>query len=364
MTPESSPSLLRSPAVFWLIVVVLLFLFIAQVSSVLLPFVLGMLLAYLCDPFADRLEKVGCSRAIATAIITVVLFTILIGGAVWLFPLLVKQLAGLVMLLPSAFEHLWALLHEAVTPVKRFLPQIAEATGRGHLYEALQEVSQEVIGSGGDIIKRIIASSAALLNLLSLLFITPIVSFYCLRDWDQMVAHIDALLPRDYANTLRTQAKAIDDTLSGFLRGQFNVMVILAVYYCTAFTIAGVPFGFVLGLITALLIIVPYVGTLVSLALTLGVVLVDSGMGTLFYTTLGIFAVGQISEQQVLTPKIVGEQIGLHPLWMLFAMLSGAALFGFVGVLIAVPAAAVLGVLVRFGVTHYQQSAYYQGNAR
>jgi len=119
---------------------------------------------------------------------------------------------------------LWALLHEAVTPVKRFLPQIAEATGRGHLYEALQEVSQEVIGSGGDIIKRIIASSAALLNLLSLFFITPIVSFYCLRDWDQMVARIDALLPRDYANTLRTQAKAIDDTLSGFLRGQFNVI--------------------------------------------------------------------------------------------------------------------------------------------
>lgn len=354
-----APAFLRSPGVFWAVVIALLVTFLVSVSGILLPFVLGMLLAYLFDPLADRMERMGLSRTGATAIITVLLFTCIIGGLIWLMPVLVKQFAGLLVMLPDTFERVDRLVREVAVPIAGVIPGMEHAADGG-FRETMEKVSQELIGSPGDLMRRVVASGAALLNLLSLLFITPIVSFYCLRDWDRMVYKIDSLVPRDYVQTVREQARAIDDTLAGFVRGQLNVMLILAAYYCMAFTIAGVPFGVIIGLISAVLIIIPYVGTIVSMGLGLGVVWAQMGIGGELYVTLAIFLVGQVLESQILTPKVVGDKIGLHPLWMLFAMLSGAALFGFAGVLLAVPVAAVLGVLVRFMLTRYRESMYYK----
>lgn len=356
------PSFLRSPALFWAVVIGLFVTILVLVSEILLPFVLGMLLAYLFDPVADRLERARLSRTTATAIITLVLFTSIIGGVIWLMPVLVKQLAGLLVLLPDTFERMDSLVRQVAAPIAGVIPGMEHAADHASFRETMQHVSKELIGSPGDLVKHVVASGAAIFNTLSLLFITPIVSFYCLRDWDIMVARLDSLLPRDYAGTIREQAAAIDDTLAGFLRGQLNVMLVLAVYYCVALSVAGVPFAIIIGLLSAFFIIIPYVGTLVSMALGLGVVWVQLGIGMELYITLGIFLVGQVLEQQVLTPKIVGEKVGLHPLWMLFGMLSGAVLFGFVGVLLAVPLAAVIGVLVRFAISRYKQSAYYNGN--
>lgn len=356
------PAFLRSAGLFWTVVVALGIAFLVLVSHILLPFVLGLLLAYLFDPLADRLERAGFSRTAATALITVLLFTLIIGSLVWMMPLLAKQLAGLLVLLPDAFERVDMLVKQTVSPIVGAIPGMEDAANHTSFRETMQGVSQELLGSPSDMVKRIVASGAAVFNVMSLLFITPIVSFYCLRDWDRMVAKIDSLLPRDYIQTVREQARAIDDTLAGFLRGQLNVMLILAVYYCVALSIADVPFAIIIGLMSALFIIVPYVGTIVTMGLGLGVVWAEMGIGVTLYATLAIFMIGQLMEQQVLTPKIVGEKVGLHPLWMLFAMLSGAALFGFVGVLLAVPVAAVLGVLVRFMLGRYKQSAYYNGN--
>ncbi len=360
--PAALPAFLRSPLIFWGVVIALFVTFLVLVSNILLPFVLGMLLAYLFDPLADRLERAGFSRTVATGIITVLLFTTIIGGLIWLMPVLVKQFAGLLVMLPDAFDDLDHFVRDKLYPLVGKIPGMEAAANGGGFRETMHNVSQELIGSPGDLMKRVLASGAALLNVLSLLFITPIVSFYCLRDWDRMVEKIDNLLPRDYVHTVRQQARAIDDTLAGFLRGQLNVMVILAVYYCLTLSLAGVPFAVIIGLLSALLIIIPYVGTIVSMALGIGVVWADAGIGVQLYATIAIFLVGQALESQVLTPKIVGDKVGLHPLWMLFAMLAGAALFGFVGVLLAVPVAAILGVLVRFALSTYRESAYYCGN--
>lgn len=351
----------RSPALFWGGLILALGLFLGAVSSVLLPFVLGMLLAYLLDPLADKLEKLGCSRTGATAIITLLLFASLIGLLLWVMPLVLNQLSGLLSALPDTFDRLDLTLRKAANSVMGVIPGVDANDGSLLFRETMYKVSQQLVGEPADLAKKVVASGAAILNVLSLLFITPIVSFYCLRDWDAMVKTVDGLLPHDYAPTVREQVRAIDDTLSGFLRGQLNVMLILAVYYCVALSLIDVPFAIIIGLLSAVFIIIPYIGTMLTMMLGLGVVWAESGMGVPLYATIAVFVFGQVMEQQVLTPKIVGEKVGLHPLWMLFGMLAGAALFGFVGVLLAVPLAAVAGVLVRFAVARYKQSAYYKG---
>lgn len=358
---DSIPALLRSPLIFWLVVVLALGVFLDAVSTILLPFVLGMLLAYLFDPVADKLEKNGFSRTGATALIVVVLFTLIIAMLIWLVPMVARQLAGLVALVPEAITKVQAIADDALHRFAGGVPALEEAASGEGLHKAIASLSKDIMASSGVLLQKVLASSGAILNTLSLLFITPIVSFYSLRDWDKMTHTIDSLLPCDYAETIRTQWRECDRMLAGFLRGQLNVMLVLAVYYCVTLTLAGVPFSIVIGLLSALLIIVPYVGTMVSMVLGLGSVWIDAGLGTTLYITLGIFMVGQVLESQVLTPKIVGDSVGLHPLWMLFALLAGAALFGFVGVLLAVPVAAVLGVLVRFAVTRYRASPYFLG---
>jgi len=351
----------RSPLLFWLVFVLIIGFFLGAVSEILLPFVLGLLLAYCFDPLADTLERNGFSRTGATALITLLLFTSIIAMLVWLVPMLASQLAGLVGIVPEAIAKAQDVIDDLMHSVAGSVPALEEAANGEGFRTAMQNLSQEVMGSPAELMQKVLASGGAILNTLSLLFITPIVSFYSLRDWDHMVAKVNGLLPCDYAGTIRAQAKEIDRTLAGFLRGQLNVMLILAVYYCIALTVVGVPFGIVIGLLSALLIIVPYVGTMVSMLLGLASVWIADGMGTTLYITLGIYLVGQVIEQQVLTPKIVGDQVGLHPLWMLFAMLAGAALFGFAGVLLAVPVAAVLGVLVRFAIGRYKESPYFLG---
>lgn len=352
----------RSPLLFWAAVLLVAIWFLGAVSSILLPFVLGMIIAYCFDPLADRLERMGLSRTSASAMITGAIFSILVLALIWLLPLLIKQLIGLMSLLPQALSHIE---HYAGLLSSRYLDShdspIAGITSSDDIKESAFKLSDRIFGSGAVLIKEIVSSGAAFLNIMSLLFITPIVSFYALRDWDNMIAHLDTLIPLAHRETVRTQCRAIDKTLSGFLRGQLNVMLILMGYYCVVLSLIGIPFSLIIGVITGLLIVVPYIGTVVSLGLAVASALVDSGVETELYLVLGAFLFGHLSEQQFLTPKVIGDEVGLSPLWMLFAMLSGAALFGFVGMLIAVPAAAVLGVVVRFAIEQYRKSTYYNG---
>jgi len=206
-------------------------------------------------------------------------------------------------------------------------------------------------------------SSVAIANLLSLIFITPVVTFYLLRDWDRIVAKLDALLPRQHAAVIRAQGREIDTTLAGFARGQATVCLILATYYASALMIVDLPYGLVVGLAAGFLTFIPYLGAIGGFVIAMSIALVNfDGWGGII-AVAAIFFAGQLVEGNFLTPKLVGERVGLHPVWVIFALLAGGTLFGFLGVLLAVPVASGIGVLVRFALSRYLVSPVYLGRA-
>jgi predicted PurR-regulated permease PerM len=347
------------PWLFWLGLVVAFVLLLQATRAVLLPFVVGMGVAYLFDPLADRLERFGLSRVLATAIITISFFFGLVLMLMWLGPLLYHQLASLLAALPGLVATVRELIEHKAQPL---LEHLGTMNG-GEAVIAPEQLTTKLMATLSALLQQLMASGAALLNLLSLLLITPIVCFYLLRDWDKMVAAVDHLLPRAHADIIREQCRIINQTLSGYLRGQVTVMAILAIYYALTLSLAGLNFSLIIALITAISIIIPYIGTIISLSLALGVAYLEFGVEGAFWVVLGIYIVGQVMEQQFLTPSIVGKSVGLHPLWMLFGLLAGAVTLGFVGVLLAVPITAVIGVLVRFFVGRYLESSFYQPKA-
>ena len=208
-------------------------------------------------------------------------------------------------------------------------------------------------------VQGVITSSIAILNIVSLVVVTPIVAFFLLRDWEAMVGLIDAHLPRRSLDTLRALAMVISDTLGGFIRGQALICLILAIYYGIALTIAGLDSSFALGVLIGILAVIPIVGVTTGFVLSLGLAASQYGTWTEIFVVVGIFVFGQMAEANILTPKLLGDRIHLHPVWVIFALFAGGTLFGFVGVLLAVPAAAVIGVLTRFALGRYRHSPLY-----
>lgn len=343
-----------------LLVVAGIFMLVDALRPMLPPFIVGALVAYLFDPLADRLERVGLSRTLATSFITILIFGLLILLIVWLGPLLAKQAAALTKSLPgmidsakiwlASYSREWLKLWADYLPFASKPPEIESLGG---------EVSKGAYDAVSGLVAHIANSGMALVNVLALLIITPVVCFYLLRDYDHIVAHIDRLLPRRYQATIRQQMLAIDATLSAYLRGQLEVMAILAIYYAIFLAIIGVPYALVIAFVTGVLILIPYLGTIISTALALGVAYSHASDISPVLWVLAVYGVGQVLENQILVPKLIGGHVGLHPLWVLFGLLAGGVLFGFLGVLIAVPVTAVIGVLIKFAVARYKESALY-----
>jgi len=348
----------RGQLAFWLIGFALFLLALYLLRGILLPFVAGMAVAYILDPICDWLERHRCSRLWATTIVSIGFGVVVVVALLVVVPLLERQVIDFAGRLPGYVN----------SAADRLLPQlqiIAERLGIGSLADLRSSVSTQ-IGAimswiGGALI-RIVSSGVAFANLLSLLFITPVVAFYLLRDWDHFVARIDDLLPRAHRETIRAQLRQIDRNLAGFARGQASVCVALASYYAVGLSLVGLEFGLVVGLGIGLISFIPYVGSITGLIVSLGIALAQFPTWGPVFLVLGVFVVGQILEGYVLTPRLVGNRVGLHPVWVIFALLAGGALFGFVGLLLAVPAAAVIGVLVRFGVQQYLASRYFRGD--
>jgi predicted PurR-regulated permease PerM len=222
------------------------------------------------------------------------------------------------------------------------------------------ELFQRAAGLGTALIARLVEQGLALVNVLSLLALTPLVAFYLLRDWPRVVADVDDWLPRRHAPVIREQARKIDAVLAGFARGAATVCIAQAIFYAVALTLAGLDFGLVIGLTAGAISFVPYLGALVGLVSSVGVAIYQFWPAwPRIALVAGIFFTGQILQDYVLAPRLIGTQIGLHPLWVIFAVLAGGVLFGFVGVLLAVPACAVIAVLVRFAIARYKESALY-----
>jgi predicted PurR-regulated permease PerM len=336
---------------FWVGVTLAFFLFLYLIRSILLPFVVGVLTAYFLDPAADKLEEWGLKRGAATAIITVAFFSIFILFVALVTPMVIQQLTGLIANIPDYLNEAQRYLRRHASALPFPLPRLEN--------EDFMELSHEFFGSARTVGGRIIASGLFVINLVSLLVITPVVAFYLLRDWDRITAKIDALLPLKHAPTIREQVRLIDQSLSGFLRGQSLVMITLGLFYAFGLTFVGLEYGFVIGLISGLLIIIPYLGSMMGGVVSIGIALSQSDTLIFPGIVLGVFVLGQILESYFLTPKLVGDRVGLHPMWILFGVLVGGALFGFVGVLIALPVTAIVGVLARFAISRYMQSEYF-----
>jgi len=327
--------------------------------GVMLPFVAGMAVAYFLDPACDWLERKGSSRTFATAIITAAFFLTAALLLVLLLPLAYGQAVQFVQKLPGYF----AAIREKLVPI---LAAVAPYLGDGgvvDIRETLSAYTSDAVKWLATAAGQLLTRLEAFANLLSLLVITPVVSFYLLRDWDRIVARVDDLLPRAHADTIREQFRQIDKTLAGFVRGQVTVCLILGAFYGVGLTLVGLDFGFIIGAVTGLVSFVPFFGMLLGFVIGMAVAIAQFDSWLSVGLVAGVFAIGQVIEGNFLTPKLVGERVGLHPAWVIFGLLAGAALFGFVGVLIAVPLAAVVGVLVRFAVDRYLKSPLYLHDA-
>lgn len=338
---------------YWSIAAIVFFVLLWVLGDVILPFVLGGAVAYFLDPVADRLESMGFSRAISVTIITLMALMIFVIMALLVIPTLIEQAANLIDIAPQLFNDLQVFLTD------RF-PQIVDEGST--LRRSLISVGETIQDRGGQLIETALSSAASLINVLVLLVIVPVVAFYLLYDWDRMIAEIDRLLPRDHAPVIRQLAGEIDKTLASFIRGMGTVCLVLGTYYAVALMLVGLQFGLVVGAFAGLITFIPYIGALLGGALAIGLALFQFwGDWVQIGLIAGIFMLGQVLEGNVLTPKLVGTSVGLHPVWLIFALSVFGALFGFVGMLVAVPVAASIGVVVRFAARQYTESLLYHG---
>ena len=342
-------------AKYWGIALALLFIALWFLSGVMLPFLVGGALAYFLDPVADRLERAGLSRVAATALITLaaVLSVALLVLAV--IPSLIQQTTALVNSAPEIAHRLQGFL------IEKF-PALTDSTST--IRTTLAEIGAAVQAKGAALAQGVVTSALSLISAVVFMVVVPVVAFYMLMDWDHMVARIDQMLPRDHAPVIRRLAGEVNDALSAFVRGQLTVCFLLGSFYSIALMFAGLQFGLVVGAIAGAITFIPYVGSLVGGALAIGLALFQFwGDWLSIGLVAAIFGVGQFLEGNILTPKLVGKSVGLHPVWLMFALSVFGSLFGFVGMLVAVPVAAAMGVLIRFAISQYQGSLLYQGVA-
>ncbi|MDH4413233.1 MAG: AI-2E family transporter [Rhizobium sp.] len=351
---------LRRQVIFWLVTLGIFIAFLMLFSSILLPFIAGMALAYFLDPVADRLERIGLSRLMATVVILVSFVVVFVLSLMIIIPVLASQLNDFIQRVPEYVTQLQSFI---ATSNASWLPDWVDGQ-MGTIRENFSRYLSEGVGFIGTLIEQIWNSGKALLDIASLLVVTPVVAFYLLLDWDHMIEKVDSWVPRNQLATVRQLATELDNTIAGFVRGQGSLCLILGIFYAIALSVAGLNFGLLIGFFTGMISFIPYVGSTVGLLLALGVALVQFWPDFIWVGVIaGIFFLGQFLEGNILQPKLVGKSVGLHPVWLMFALFAFGALFGFVGVLVAVPAAAAVGVLVRFAISRYLESDLYYGTA-
>lgn len=346
-----------NPYLFWagvaVVVIALLYLF----QPVLLPFVAGILLAYLLDPPVNRLTRLGLGRGWATLAVLCVFGILLVGVVLLVVPMLQQQISDLITKLPD----LIAALRDKFGGLLALLRTRVSAQDMAKIQDAVGGHAGDILGMVPAFLGGLLTKGLALFNILSLIFITPIVAFYMMRDWPILVATVNGWLPKRQAPTIRRLFVEMDQKLSGYIRGVSMICIILAVFYGTALSAVGLDFGLVVGLLAGLMAFIPFVGAIFGFVVSVGLAFAQFSELTPIMLVAGIFLIGQAVEGNVLQPLLVGRQVNLHAVWIIFALLAGGAVFGFLGVLLAVPFAVIIAVLVRFGIEQYRESELYLG---
>ncbi len=345
----------------WLLIALVAGWLIWLLAPVLTPFVFAALLGWLGDPWVDRLERSGRSRTVAVVLVFTLMLLLLVLALVILVPMIERQVVTLIESLPQYRD--WF--------VQQALPWVEQRTGLElvawldpeRIMEWIRAHWQQAGGVAATLFGYFSRSGFAVMAWVANLVLLPILTFYFLRDWDKLVERIAALVPRDHIGTVSRLALESNEVLGAFLRGQFLVMLALGAIYAAGLSAVGLKVGLLIGIIAGLISFVPYLGTATGIVLGVVAALVQSsGDWTLVALVLGVFVVGQMLEGYVLTPRIVGDRIGLHPVAVIFAIMAGGQLFGFLGMLLALPIAAVVNVLLRFAHERYTQSPLYAGD--
>jgi len=325
-------------------------------SPILTPFVLAAVIAYFLDPPATRLAWIGVPRGVASLLLVLALALAALLGVLLLYPLLLAQVTILLQRLPSYVVGIGQTVREAFAAV-------AERLGPEFVDQRLQELAVGQVGAIvsflGTALARLVGGGVALFNVFTLVTVTPVVAFYLLRDWPRMVMRVDAWLPRRSASTLRQLARETDRVLSAWLRGQLLCCGLLAVYYASALSAVGLELGVTVGLVSGILTFIPYVGSTTGLIASVLLAAAQFGTWSGVATVLGVYVAGQVVEGYIIYPRLLGERVDLHAVWVIFALFAGGVAFGFLGVLLAVPMAATLGVVARFWLRRYLESPLY-----
>ncbi|WP_112664254.1 AI-2E family transporter [Microvirga flavescens] len=353
---------LQRQLVFWGLALAVTVFFLATLREILLPFVAGFALAYLLDPLADRLQRIGIGRLGASILILVIFVLLFIVTLVVLIPLVAQQVEAFVEKLPGYVDRLQQLAIQEGGPL---LERLGGSSALSEIKTSVGNLVSQGLQWLGGVFQSLLSGGRALVSIMSLLVVTPVVAFYMLVDWDRMVSTVDSWLPMKQRDTIRAIFRDIDRAIAGFVRGQAMVCLILGTFYAVGLSVVGLNFGVLIGMGSGLLSFIPYVGSLTGLILSVGVAIVQFWPDwTWILATLAIFVFGQFVEGNILSPKLVGESVGLHPVWLMFALLAFGTLFGFVGLLLAVPLAASIGVVARYALKEYLSSPLYRGTNR
>jgi predicted PurR-regulated permease PerM len=363
MSYDLSPAT-RNQLIFWGGALVLFLLAVHVLGGMLLPFVLGLAIAYLLDPVVERMTRWRVKerhfpRALAALLILSLFVLFIVLAAAVILPVAAREAGQLAEALPGYADKIWELMAPYVTWAQERL---------GHeqidgLRATLQNNIGKVLSVSGGVLAGIASGGQAMAGFVTTAALTPIVAYYMMKEWPVMKRWFDGLLPRKHYDTIHELWREIDAKISGFVRGQITVAFVLAVIYAVALSIAGLKFGFLIGFMAGALSIIPMVGSTLGLVVSVAVAWFQSGTWEYTAVIAAIFLVGQFVEGNFLTPKLLGDSVGLHPLWILFALLAGGALFGIVGMLLAVPVVATIGVLANFAIRLYKNSAYYNAPA-
>lgn len=359
--PEASPPnggvTLQRQMTFWLVALAIFVLLLWLLADILLPFIAGLAIAYFLAPLVDRLERMGVNRMIAAlGIITLVVLLIVL-VLLLVLPLLGGQLGALIQNIPTYVTKLRTLISDPG------IPWLSKLVGSGiGSDKGISDLLTQGAGWITTFLTGLWSGGRAIVSVFSLIVVTPVVAFYLLYDWHRMVNTVDSWIPIRQRETVHELVHETDDAIAGFVRGQAAVCVILGTFYAVALTLTGLNFGLLIGMIAGLITFIPYVGSMTGLVLSVGVAVAQFWPDyTWIIVVIVIFFVGQFIEGNILSPKLVGESAGLHPVWVIFALLAFGYLFGFVGLLVAVPVSATIGVLARFALRRYLASPYYTG---
>ncbi|WP_233256170.1 AI-2E family transporter [Falsiroseomonas bella] len=325
-------------------------------SAILTPFVLAICVAYFLDPPVTRMRRIGVPRGLAAFLLVLGLAALCLLAVLLLYPLLIAQIGILIQRLPAYVTGISTLVQQALERAQEaFGPEVVDA----QLRDLAVRQAGAMVTFLGTAVGRLIGGGVALFNVFTLVVVTPIVAFYLLRDWPRIIARVDSWLPRRSAHTLRQLARDTDRVLSAWLRGQLLCCLILGLFYAGGLQLVGLELGLIVGLMAGVLSFIPYVGSLTGFVTAVLLAAAQFGSWQGIALVVAVFVAGQILEGYFIYPRLLGDRVELHAVWVIFALFAGGVAFGFLGVLLAVPMAAAIGVVARYWLRRYLESPLY-----